>query len=243
MQMSPEITELAAAMARAQANMTDARRDAENPFLKSRYADLSSVRAACLAAMNAEGLSVIQIPRVTFQDQAGLFVVELETLVAHASGQFIRDCLIVPVSKPDIQGVGSAISYARRYSLAALAGIAPAGEDDDAHSAIARPPIRSPETRDPPKPTPKPPVIPTHDVARGVHVLGIVKRTTTTGGEAFIVSADDGKTYLTTIADEARTAKAAKAAALAIDIGYRTVAGAREIVFLRQDVPPAAAPG
>jgi len=243
MQMSPEITELAAAMARAQANMTDARRDAENPFLKSRYADLSSVRPACLGAMNAEGLSVFQFPRVTFQDTAGIFVVELETLVAHASGQFIRDCLIVPVSKPDIQGVGSAISYARRYSLAALAGIAPSGEDDDGSSAkgastpreLERPPEK-PRPKAPPKADPSPKVIPDYEKAT-VKVLGIVKRATTDGPTVYVISGDDHHTYLTTHAEEAQAAKDAKAAGQAIEIGYRPTAAGKTIHFLRLSGP------
>jgi hypothetical protein len=239
MQMSPEITELAAAMARAQANMTDARRDAENPFLKAKYADLSSVRAACLAAMNAEGLSVFQFPRVTFQDTAGIFVVELETLVAHGSGQFIRDCLIVPVSKPDIQGVGSAISYARRYALSAIAGIAPAGDDDDGQTAkgasqtreLERP-AEKPRPKGPPKADAPPAVLPDY-VTTTVQVLGIVKRAATDGPTVYVISGDDHHTYLTTHADEAQIAKDAKAAGQAIQIGYRPTAAGKKIHVLR----------
>jgi ERF superfamily len=134
-EMSDAINEIAAAMAKAQAKMTGARKDSENPFFKAKYADLASVREACLAAMNAEGLSVWQFPRraVSADGQA---VVEVETVVTHASGQFFRDTLAVPVAKADAQGIGSAISYARRYALAAIASVAPA--DDDGEAAIGR---------------------------------------------------------------------------------------------------------
>lgn len=133
METSEQINELATAMAAAQQEMTGAKRDSDNPYFKSKYADLASVREACLGAMNTHGLSVWQFPRLVHGgDEAWL--VEVETLVMHASGQFVRDSLAIPVTKADAQGVGSAISYARRYALGAVAGIAP--EDDDGNAAV-----------------------------------------------------------------------------------------------------------
>lgn len=130
---SEQVNELAAALAKAQAEMTGAKRDSENPFFKSKYADLASTREACLPAMNKHGLSVLQLPRLTSAGD-GAWLVEIETVVLHSSGQFIRDTLAVPVTKADAQGVGSAISYARRYALAAVSSVAP--EDDDANAAV-----------------------------------------------------------------------------------------------------------
>jgi hypothetical protein len=135
MTKSDAINELAAAMAKAQAVMTGAKKDAANPFFKSHYADLASVREACMPALTAHGLSVIQFPRLVSADQGGM-VVEVETILAHSSGQFIADTLSVPVTKADAQGVGSAITYARRYALGAVAGVA--AEDDDGEGAVGR---------------------------------------------------------------------------------------------------------
>jgi hypothetical protein len=135
MTKSDAINELAAAMAKAQAVMTGAKKDAANPFFKSHYADLASVREACMPALTAHGLSVIQFPRLVSAEQGGM-VVEVETILAHSSGQFIADTLSVPVTKADAQGVGSAITYARRYALGAVAGVA--AEDDDGEGAVGR---------------------------------------------------------------------------------------------------------
>jgi len=135
MTRSESINELAAALAKAQAVMTGAKKDSDNPFFKSHYADLASVRDACMPALNAHGLSVLQFPRlVSAGDHEWL--IEVETVLAHASGQFIADTLAVPVTKADAQGVGSAITYARRYALGAVAGVA--AEDDDGESAVGR---------------------------------------------------------------------------------------------------------
>lgn len=131
---STEIEKFAAAMALAQAEMTGAKKDSQNPHFKSAYADLASVREACMAAFNKHGISVLQSPRAVAHD--GQLYVELETRLLHTSGQWMGDTLSVPVSKADAQGVGSATTYARRYALAAFAGIAPA--DDDGESAVGR---------------------------------------------------------------------------------------------------------
>lgn len=132
MTRSEDIKELVAALVKAQAKMTGAMRNSENPHFRSKYADLASVREACFSALNSEGLSILQAPSSKMRD-GGLFL-DLETLLMHTSGQFISDILSVPVTKPDAQGVGSAISYARRYALSAFTGVAP--EDDDGNAAV-----------------------------------------------------------------------------------------------------------
>ncbi len=129
MQRSESIAALAAAMVKAQTAMGSAKRDASNPFFKSKYADLASVREACLPLLNANGLCVMQFARGTAEG------VEVETMLVHTSGEWISDSLAVPVSKNDAQGYGSAISYARRYGLAALPCLAT--EDDDGNAAAA----------------------------------------------------------------------------------------------------------
>lgn len=131
MTRSDNIDELAKALALAQAKITGAKKDSTNPHYNSKYADLASVWDACRGPLTANGISIIQMPRLI--GEPGAWLVEVETMMLHTSGQFISDTLAVPVSKPDAQGVGSAITYARRYPLAAFVSVAP--EDDDANAA------------------------------------------------------------------------------------------------------------
>lgn len=140
MTRSEAINELAAALAKAQSQMSNAKKDSENPHFRSRYADLASVREACMAPFTANGLAVLQSPRLTHSGEA--WIAELETTLMHTSGQFISDVVAVPMSKADAQGFGSAITYLRRYSLAAFAGIAP--EDDDGNAAASAGPAKVP---------------------------------------------------------------------------------------------------
>lgn len=115
------------ALAAAQLHMGPALKDSSNPAFKSKYADLSSVMAACLPALNSNGIAVFQ---PTGEDESGRFV---RTILAHSSGETIECRVPLIVSKNDMQGYGSAVTYARRYGLMSMAGIAP--EDDDGNAA------------------------------------------------------------------------------------------------------------
>lgn len=129
MQKSESIKSLAEAMAKAQGTIKGAIKDSANPFFKSKYADLSSVVEAIREAFAANGLSYVQ--RVEPSDREE---VRVETVILHASGEWLScGFLAVPVSKADAQGFGSALTYARRYSLSAATGVAP--EDDDGNAA------------------------------------------------------------------------------------------------------------
>ena len=130
MQQSPEINKLAAALAKAQGQMDGAKKDSSNPHFKSKYADLSSVWDACRAALSSNGLAVIQMPGECVDGR-----VAMTTTLTHASGQWMRETLTIPLQKVDAQGYGSATTYARRYALAAFVGIAP--EDDDGNAAVS----------------------------------------------------------------------------------------------------------
>ncbi len=134
MTKSESIKELAAALAKAQGVMKGALKDSANPFFKSRYADLASVVEAIRAAFSANGLSYIQTVEPSDKDE-----VRVETTLLHSSGEWIScGILSLPVSKIDAQGYGSALTYARRYSLSAAVGVAP--EDDDGNAAsLAKP--------------------------------------------------------------------------------------------------------
>lgn len=131
MERSESINELAKALALAQLQMTPAKRDATNPFFKSDYATLESVSDACLPALNKNGIAVTQTtaPGNDFDHL-------LYTTLMHTSGQWITSCYIVHPTKNDPQASGSALSYARRYSLAAIAGVVVS--DDDGEGAMER---------------------------------------------------------------------------------------------------------
>jgi hypothetical protein len=119
---------IATALAAAQINMGKALKQTSNPHFRSKYADLGSVMDACLPALNAHGIAVIQ---PTGEDEIGRFV---ETRLIHGeSGEQLSCWVPLIVSKNDMQGYGSAVTYARRYGLMAMAGIAP--EDDDGNAA------------------------------------------------------------------------------------------------------------
>lgn len=129
MQHSDSLASLAAALSKAQAELKPAVKDKTNPHLKSKYADLGSVWDACREALAQNGLSVVQLP-VT--DEPGY--IALETMLLHASGEYISARARTRLQKDDAQGVGSGLTYLRRYSLSAALGIV-ADEDDDGHAA------------------------------------------------------------------------------------------------------------
>jgi len=130
METSDEINELATALAKAQGEIEGATKDTENPFLKSKYADLGSVWAVARKPLSDNGLSVVQTP-----ENCDSGNISLKTILFHSSGQWLASILEMPVTKQDPQGYGSAISYARRYSFAAIIGVYSEDEDDDGESA------------------------------------------------------------------------------------------------------------
>ena len=130
MERSDSINELALALSKAQGALRGALKDSANPFFKSRYADLASVWEACREALAANGLAVIQSPSAQTQ------VVTVETLLTHASGQWVQGSVSCVAKDDGPQAVGSAITYLRRYALQSFVGVAP--EDDDAERAQGR---------------------------------------------------------------------------------------------------------
>jgi hypothetical protein len=124
---SETIKEIAAALAKAQGEIRGAVKDSTNPHFKSKYADLASVWDACRTALSKNGLAVFQTTETTAD---GIFLV---TTLAHSSGEWMRGTFPVQPVQNTPQGLGSALTYARRYSLAAMVGVAP--EDDDGNAA------------------------------------------------------------------------------------------------------------
>lgn len=146
---SATIGKLASALAKAQTRIEGAKKDSENPYFKSSYADLSSVWEACHKALNENEIAIIQLA------ESGVEHVTVTTMLAHSSGEWIKSTFSLAPKMKDPQGMGSALTYARRYALAAITGVCPI--DDDGEAAMQRPvakpaPAKTPAPAD--KPTP-----------------------------------------------------------------------------------------
>ena len=125
--------EIFSALAKAQKNFEAARKTANNPHFKSKYAGLDACMDAVRDACNDQGVFVTQTIESV---ESGVLI---ETMFAHSSGEvYLGGKLFMPVAKHDAQGYGSAITYGRRYSLLTACGVAP--EDDDGNQATAAKP-------------------------------------------------------------------------------------------------------
>lgn len=130
---------IAAALVKAQMEMGNAKKEAENPFFKKKYADLNSIREACIPALNKHGIAVLQ-PIVHVDGKN--FV---KTLLLHDSGEMIEGLTEIIYAKPnDAQAQGSGISYARRYGLQSLCNVG--AEDDDGNHASTTAPAAAEKT-------------------------------------------------------------------------------------------------
>lgn len=121
--------QIASALVKAQKDFGPALKTSTNPHFKSRYADLAACVEAVIDALNANGIALVQR---NIETESGVCV---ETVFVHESGEMLSSGpLHVPAAKQDPQGYGSALTYARRYSLMAACGIAP--EDDDGNAGV-----------------------------------------------------------------------------------------------------------
>ncbi len=132
MEMSESIVDLAKALNVMQGQLLTVPKEKTNPFHQSKYADLSAIWKMCRQPLAANGLSLVQTTEVVENN------VILETTLLHTSGQWLRSKLSLNPVKLDPQGVGSALTYGRRYAMCAMLGIA-ADEDDDAEGASNHP--------------------------------------------------------------------------------------------------------
>jgi len=128
MNKSESIKELASALSKAQGEFEHAKKDVNNPFYKSKYADLANCIDAAKAPLSMNGLSVVQV--LDINDSLG---VVLETMLMHTSGEWISGKYPISPLKNDPQAFGSCIQYARRYAFSAMTGIA--ADDDDGNAA------------------------------------------------------------------------------------------------------------
>lgn len=126
---SEDLDKLAKALSQAQILFKVAKKDQDNPFFKSKYADLTSVWDACREALSKNELSVSQICELT---EGGNCIII--TKLMHASGQWIESSVPCYVKDKTPQALGSAITYARRYGLSAIVGVT-TDEDDDGEAA------------------------------------------------------------------------------------------------------------
>lgn len=131
---------LATSLSAAQGELADANKSSFNPGFKSKYADLAEVLQTIRPIAAKYGLSFVQ--GVAYTDGLAKVV----TRLMHKSGQFIEEELSIPVTKKDAQGLGSAFTYGRRYSIAAFFGIA---QDDDDGEAATPKKVKAPQTQGP----------------------------------------------------------------------------------------------
>lgn len=135
MKTSETIEALAAALSKAQAQMTGAKKGSDNPFFKSKYSDLSEVTQAISKPFADNELSFVQ--GAEFEDGR----VAVTTRIMHSSGQWIEATTCLPPTKADAQGYGSAITYAKRYGLQALAGVPSVDDDGNDAAKFAAPEV------------------------------------------------------------------------------------------------------
>ena len=127
MKRSEDVKDIVAALAAAQLKIGLAKKTSANPHYKSKYADLAEIWDTCHVALNEQGICIVQTPDVKEGS------VTVETAIVHSSGQWMCCDIVIPIGKPDAHGIGSAITYGRRYGLASLVGVCP--EDDDGQAA------------------------------------------------------------------------------------------------------------
>ncbi len=134
MQRSEEIKDLIAALVKAQADIKHAVKDSNNPYFNSKYADYTEIVDTIKPALVANGLCYTQ----TVHRDPQFNGVGVETITWHTTGQWLSNGITwVPIAKNDAHGYGSALTYARRYSLSTAFGVAT--EDDDGNAAVEAP--------------------------------------------------------------------------------------------------------
>ncbi len=167
---SEDITELAGALSAAQGAIENAEKTSANPFFKSSYADLASIWDAIRCPISANGLAIMQLPSAEGPK------VTITTVLTHKSGQWISSELTMTAKDDTPQGIGSAITYARRYALQSVAGVAP--EDDDGNGANGR--GHQPQQRREPPPAPRqaaPAPAPKQTTAQSASAEAILRKT------------------------------------------------------------------
>ena len=184
LQMSENINELAKALAAAQGALESAKRDKKNDHFNFKYADLAACLEVCREPLSKNGLAVIQIPSHYY---SATKKINVATMLCHSSGQYIKGELEIIVTKPDAQGIGSAITYARRYSLCAMVGIAQDDDDANASCGIEPKQQQQPKQQQPAKAEQPEVITSTHNGGNVVYVNGNVCKVRNAEGQYFSV--------------------------------------------------------
>jgi hypothetical protein len=140
MERSESIGQLAQALAKAQKSYKPLKKESTNPYFNSKYADLAAVLESTKDALADNNLAVIQLS--SYVDNKAV----VRTVLAHESGEFILEDLALPNKKDDAQGIGSSLTYGRRYAYSSIVGVSADSDDDGAGATSGK----SPEN-----PTPK----------------------------------------------------------------------------------------
>ena len=139
MTKSESITNLATALAKAQAEMPVAPFDATNPFLKNKYASLGSIIETSRPILAKHKLSLVQFPISGGSATGDQPSIGVESVLAHESGEFITERILIPLTeekgKSKVQSAGSTLTYLRRYSWASILGMY-SDEDSDGSSPV-----------------------------------------------------------------------------------------------------------
>lgn len=140
MKHSESVAAIAKALVAAQGEIKSVPKDSVNPHFKNRYASLEAVTEAVRPVLTKNGLALIQGGGVPTSDEAGhVTAVSVETMLLHSpSGEWISGAVTMPLDKPTAQGVGSAVSYGRRYGLCSLLAIVTDEDDDGEHASAPR---------------------------------------------------------------------------------------------------------
>jgi hypothetical protein len=132
MTSSETIGAIAPALIKAQSQMQGISKEGKNPAFKSKYVTLDSILDTLRPILTSNGLMLTQ----GSQQPETMQTVTVESRIIHTSGEWISTTVTIPVTKPDAHGLGSALTYGRRYSVSALLAIS-ADEDDDANASVA----------------------------------------------------------------------------------------------------------
>lgn len=136
MKHSDSIANLAAALVAAQADIKAVGKDSVNPHFKSKFASLDSIIDMVRPALAKHGLAVVQGATLPESHDGILIGFTVETMLVHKSGEWITNGAVLPMVKADPQGAGAAMTYGRRYSLAALLSISTDEDDDGNHASV-----------------------------------------------------------------------------------------------------------
>jgi len=134
MKTSEGIGHVAEALAKAHTEISSIERDGKNPHFKSRYATLDQILESVRPILAKNGLIIVQSSDDGSEDHK---YINVKSAVIHLSGEWIETSVQIPVSKNDAHGLGSALTYGRRYSLGALLAISTQEGDDDGNAAVA----------------------------------------------------------------------------------------------------------